>query len=70
MVPVACPGWVVVPTKTLLLDRHLEGGNLGYRLLKGLQLKYYMPLEKVQAASTVHAPNVVVMSLLTLVCVL
>lgn len=45
-----------------MLDRPLEGGNLGYRLLKGLLLKYNIPVDKVKAAAAVHAHNLAVVS--------
>lgn len=46
----------------MLLDRSFEGGNLGYRLLKGLQLKYELPVDKGKAAAAVHAHNLAVVS--------
>ena len=37
----------VLDDESLLLDRPLEGGNLGYRILKAMQLKYDMPMDEV-----------------------
>lgn len=52
----------VLDDESLLLDCPLEGGNLGYWLLKGLQLKYDLPVDKVKAATAVHAHNLAVVS--------
>lgn len=54
----------VLDDESLLLDRLIEGGNLNYRLLKGLQMKYDMPLEKVKATAAIHAHNLAMVSLL------
>lgn len=35
--------------ESLLLNRPLEGGNLGYGILKGMHLKYDMLVDEVQA---------------------
>ena len=56
----------VLDDESLLLDRPFEGGNLGYRLLKGLQLKYDMPVEKVKVVAVVHTHNLAVVSLLVI----
>lgn len=50
----------VMDDESLELDRPLEGGNLGYLLLKGLQLKYDMSVEKVKVDAAVHAVSILV----------
>lgn len=52
----------ILDDESLSLDCPLEGGNLGYRLLKVLQLKYDISVDKVKAAAAVHAHNLVVVS--------
>lgn len=47
-------GEVILDDESLLLDRPLEGGNLGYRILKVMQLKYDMPVDEVQALAAVR----------------
>lgn len=52
----------VLDDEYLLLDCPLKSGNLGYLLLNGLQLKYDMPLNKVQAVTVIHSHNLDVVS--------
>lgn len=52
----------VLDDEYLLLDRPLEGRNLGYRILKAMQLKYDMPVDKVQALAAVHVHNLALVS--------
>ncbi|XP_048500845.1 uncharacterized protein LOC109134998 [Beta vulgaris subsp. vulgaris] len=47
----------ILDDESLLLDRPLEGGNLGYRLLNATQLKFDIPVDEVQAPAAVHAHN-------------
>lgn len=39
------PKLKVLDDESLLLDCPLEGGNMGYQILKGIQLKYDMPVD-------------------------
>lgn len=52
----------VLDDESLLLDRPLEGGNLGYRILKAMQLKYDMLVDEVQTLAAVHAHNLALVS--------
>lgn len=54
----------ILDDESLLLDCPLEGGNLGYRLLKGFQLKCDMPVGKGKVVAAVHAHNLFVLSLI------
>ncbi|XP_057251946.1 uncharacterized protein LOC130589374 [Beta vulgaris subsp. vulgaris] len=47
----------VLDDESLLLDRPLEGGNLGYRILKATQLKYDIPVDEVYTLAASHAHN-------------
>ena len=47
----------VLDDESLLLDRPLEGGNLGYRILKATQLKYDIPVDEVHTLAATHAHN-------------
>lgn len=53
----------VLDDESLLLDCPLEGGNLGYRILKAMQLKYDLPVDEVQTIAAVHAHNLAVVSI-------
>ena len=52
----------VLDDESLLLDHPLEGGNLGYRILKVMQLKYDMPMDEVYALAATHAHNLSLVS--------
>ncbi|XP_048492827.1 uncharacterized protein LOC125493478 [Beta vulgaris subsp. vulgaris] len=47
----------ILDDESLLLDRPLEGGNLGYRILKDMQLKYDIPVDEVYTLAATHAHN-------------
>lgn len=53
----------VLDDESLLLDRPLEGGNLGYRNLKPMHLKYDISVDEVQTVAAVHARNLAVVSM-------
>ena len=61
------PKFNVLDDESLLLDRPLEDDNLCCRILKVMQLKYDMHVDKVQALALVHAHNLAAVSTTSLV---
>lgn len=57
----------ILDDESLLLDRPLEGGNLGSCLLNATQLKFDIPVDEVQAPAAVHAHNLALVSLLVFI---
>ena len=60
------PKLTILDDESLLPDRPLEGGNLGYRILKATQLKYDMSVDEVQALAAVHVHNLALVSPISL----